>query len=40
MIVYYGEYSTTDGGKYLIGYKEGNSNTGDVIVTKINNEED
>ena len=35
-IDYYNSYSTTDGEKYLVGYEEGNSNTGNVIVKKIN----
>ena len=40
MIIYYGSYSNTSGEKYLIGYEEGNANTGNVIVIKINDKED
>jgi len=35
MIIYYGSYSTTDKKEYLIGYEEGNENSGDVIIKKI-----
>ncbi|GAH36015.1 unnamed protein product [marine sediment metagenome] len=38
MIIYYGSYSTTDGKEYLIGYKEGEANTGDVIIKEIKKE--
>lgn len=40
MIIYYGSYSTTDEKEYRIGYEEGNSNTGDVVVKEINKEKD
>ena len=40
MIVYYGSYSTTCGKEYLIGYEEGNPNTGDVIVEELEKDED
>lgn len=35
MIIFYNSYSTTDGKKYLMGYEEGNLNTGNVIVEEI-----
>lgn len=34
-IIYYGSYSTTDGKEYLLGYKERNCFTGNVIVKEI-----
>ena len=40
MDIYYDSYSNTSGEKYLIGYGEGNPNTGNVIVIKINDKED
>ena len=40
MIIYYGSYSTTDGKEYLIGYEEGDSSTGDVIVKEIGREKE
>lgn len=39
MIVFYGSYSTTDGKKYLIGYKEKDPNTGNVIVEEVRKSE-
>lgn len=40
MIIYYGSYSTTDGKEYLIGYEEGNANTGDVITKQLNEKDE
>ena len=40
MIVYYGRYSNTCGEEFLIGYEEGNCNTDNVIIKKIDKEEE
>ena len=40
MIIYYGSYSITDGEEYLIGYEEGNPQTGNVIIKEIKNNKD
>jgi len=40
MIIYYGSYSTTCGKEYLIGYEEGNSSTGNVIVEEVGKNKD
>jgi len=35
-IIYYGRITTTDGQDYLIGYKEGDNTTGNVIYLDLN----
>ena len=40
MIVYYGSYSTTCRKEYLVGYEEGNPNTGNVIVEEVEKNKD
>ena len=39
-IVIYGQMSLTSGEVYYLGYEEGNSNTGDVIIIKKGDEDD